>query len=244
MTVYGAFNPPPNMPAGSIEHIFARSDALSWVPAELDRIRQQDRVPLLTIEPWTGIGDTLDFVASAAVRSADPLWLRYGHEFNGDRYPWSLNATQLRRDWYAIESAIRAVSAPIKHICCPNIAFPGSKPLVDFWPGVGIFAALGVDGYDQINGAAPESFHDLFTQSVATFKALAPALPIWVCETAHPRRYAERLTGAGQAGWINDLRADAKRMGLAAVVWFNQDKDDGKWALGPAGARALFRGPA
>lgn len=237
MTIYGAFNSPPSAPRGTIEHVFARSDALSWVPDALAGIRERGRTPLLTIEPWDGEGDLLRALPSLTVGGR--LWLRYGHEMNGDWYPWGQRPSALRVMW----RMIKATSPLVRLIWCPNAIYPGSTPLADLWPGDDVFDAIGIDAYDQINGAPPQDFRHLITPTITVIQnaiGLRGNYPLWICETATPRRHAERPVGAGQAGWINDMKHDAKRMGIDAVVWFNEDRPDGHWALGPAGTKALF----
>src|SRR4029078_9305705 len=72
-----------------IEHVFRRSDQLVGL-GELDAIRKRGRTPLLTVEPWAGLGDLIGRLGALG-----PCLLRYGHEMNGTWYPWSLDPDKL-----------------------------------------------------------------------------------------------------------------------------------------------------
>jgi hypothetical protein len=214
-----------------IDHVFASSADLGWVPAALQRSRAAGRTPLVTVEPWSDLGQL-----PATLPSLGPCYLRYGHECNGGWYPWSKDPARLQREWRALRFA-----APdhVRLVWGVNIGFPGSAPLAAYWPGDAIFSVIGLDGYDRINGAPPRSFRQLFAPSLDAVRPFGPDLPRWVCETATPRLLGAEADTSRQKPWAIALRADAPGLGVDAVVWFNADKPDGRWALSPNAARAF-----
>lgn len=220
----GAFQPPTGL-AVDIEHLFCRSDG-PYPYTDLARIRNAGRTPLLTVEPWTGLGGLLD-----ALPRLGPCWLRYGHEFNGRWYPWSGNAPALIEQWRWIA---RVKPSSVELVWCLNVAFPGSFPLGDFWPGGQFIDLLGLDGYDQAGNPPnpPASFAAICGPTLDYLEKLAPNKPVVICETATPR-------GRGQAGWIAGLWREVEaRPQVEAVCWFNLKKEQ-DWTLGKAGVRAF-----
>lgn len=220
----GAFQPPAGL-AVDIEHLFCRSDG-PYPLQDLARIRNAGRTPLLTVEPWTGIGQLPQII-----RGLGPCWLRYGHEFNGRWYPWAGNAQALIADWRRIA---RLKPDDVELVWCANVAYPGSVPLGDFWPGGAFVDILGLDGYDQAGTPPnpPASFKSICGPTLDYLSKLAPNKPVVICETATPK-------GRGQAAWIREMwRSLEERSQVEAVCWFNAKKEQ-DWTLGKAGLAAF-----
>lgn len=225
--ILGMFNPDGAL-RGGIEHIYRRADDPEPPLAELKRIREAGRTPLLTVEPWQGVGRLLDWLP----RLRGPLYLRYGHEMNGNWYPWSENPRRYVKDWQAIARQQR--DPQVRLVWCPNVAFPESRPLAAYWPGP-VMDDLGLDGYNW--GAPWRPFAKIFGPSLAEVAALAPRMPILICEVGCPRRQA-------RTAWIRAMwqtLGDEPR--VAAVAWFNEDKER-PWRLTGKALAAFLAGAA
>lgn len=216
-----------------VEHVFVAANDPEWAGEALRGIAERGRAAFLTIEPWQPVTD--DDLARWAVhlwRASRPVHVRYQHEMNGSwGYPWQGDPERHRRDWTAFA---RAMPANVVRVWSPNVAYPGSRPIVDFWPGAEYVDAIGVDGYAR-DGETPA---EVFEPTRLDLAAIAPGTPLMIAETAAPRgprqkRYAEALVGYGRS------------RGLAACVWFNANKsgqgpDEADWRLSPAARRAFL----
>lgn len=223
--ILGMYQPDPAL-QGGIEHIYRRSDDPSPPLSELARIRAAGRTPLLTVEPWTGLGHLLDWLPQLT----DPLYLRYGQEMNGTWYPWSDAPRQYVRDWQTLAGAPRPAS--VRLVWCPNVDFPGARPLADVWPGP-IMDDLGLDGYNR--GDPWQSFADVFAPSLAEVADLASDKPLLLCEVGCPRE-------PRRPEWIRQMwRTLRTNPRVQAVVWFNVDKER-TWRLNPKALAAFLAG--
>ena len=63
--------------------------------------------------------------------------------------------------------------------------YDGTTPVTSIWPGAGYVDVLGLDGYNWGTGGvfAWRSFGAIYAIQYARLVALAPTLPVWVCET-------------------------------------------------------------
>jgi mannan endo-1,4-beta-mannosidase len=229
--------------------------------ADLDAVAARGATPVLTWEPWDpadGRRSTLADLAAgawdgqlwwwaAALRDwGRPVLLRFAHEQNGDWYPWAVGVAGTRaRDHVAAwqhlaEVFTQAGAANVDLVWNPNVAYPGSSPMADTWPGAGSVGRVALDGYNW--GAVPghggwREPEDLFGPSLEELRALAPGVPVLVAEVG----CAE--SGGDKAAWITDLVAwlDAQA-DVEALVWFDHDKEtDWRLASSPASARAARR---
>ncbi len=230
----GAFDPAGTLRGAplAIELTYCRADDPEWGAAEVRRIVAAGRVPLVTVEPWAwpDVGDGAAWQRALAPFHEGRLFVRFAHEANGTWYPWSRNPEEYRRlyrDWCGWMPSF------VETVWSPNVAYPGSSPMADYWPGEWVdWVAL--DGYAWTG----ESFGEVFGASLAEVRRIAPHRPVMVAETAAPR-------GKGQAAYARDAARAVRDGTVQACVWLNTDKrgqgpDERDWRLSGPAARALL----
>ncbi|MEC5190025.1 MULTISPECIES: glycoside hydrolase family 26 protein [unclassified Arthrobacter] len=215
--------------------------------AELEATRSRGATTLLTWEPWTWGGGTaqpayaLDRVTAgdfdpyltrwgAALASwGHPVMLRFGHEMNGNWYPWSegLNSNgpgDYAAAWRHVHDVVAATGATnITWVWNPNVPYWGSTPLDGLYPGPGYVDAVALDGYNWGTSAVGTSWispTDLFAPGLAELRRLAPGKQVLIAETSSAEQ------GGSKAGWNTALISYlAGQADVTAVVWFNFNKE-------------------
>jgi len=230
--VIGAFSPG-RLPV-DLESVYVRADAApdhGW----LGGIVASGRQMMVTIEPFEWPSDADLRRWAEAFRRFDnvvPILVRYCHEMNLDPertpYPWGGDPVRFYREWARF---VEAMPENVETVWSPNVGYPGSRPMTEYWPRATGADWLGLDGYAWDD----ESFADVFRASLATLRTIAPDLPVMIAETAHPR-------GAGQTAYARDAARAVERGDVQAVVWFQMDKER-RWKLSDSAARAFVSGP-
>jgi hypothetical protein len=210
---------PPDGATIDIEHLYRRSDDVDEPFDELAAIHAAGRTPLLTIEPWDGPGYLFDWLPRLG-RLDGEVYLRYGHEMNGNWYPWAGDPSAFVEAWRDLAAHL---TPNVKTVWCPNITYDTQSPRIKaYWPGRSFVDVIGLDGYDW-NG---QRWTQVFAPTLNELDHINTTLPRWICETASP-------AGPQQADWVADmLRAARRRRDIAAIVWFNADKER-DWRLTP-----------
>jgi hypothetical protein len=182
----------------------------------------------------------LDTWGAAAATLDMPFMLRFGHEFNGDWYPWSLArngrdagaakayASAFRR----VVTRLRAAGARrVQHVWCYN---HNSQPPESWndpraaYPGDDFVDWIGIDGYNfgtSQSWSRWTAFRDVFANAVALASEISPRKPIVLAEMGCSE------TGGDKAEWIARMAADFARMpSVRAFTWFDIVKET-SWAL-------------
>lgn len=189
-------------------------------------------LPLITVHgPAAVIGDvnggaydaTIDVWAQAAAAYGLPVYFRPWPEMNGgwEVYAASkVGAANYVKAFNRLQTRVQAVASNVLFVWCPNVAYPGSTPFADVYPGNPDL--LGLDGYNWgTNPLKPDrwrSFDEVFATSLQQLATLAPGKPVWICETASTE------IGGDKAAWITDMWASFKSgryPNLQALVWFD-----------------------
>lgn len=214
---------------------------------ELEAVRSRGAVTLLTWEPWTWGGGTdqpaysLDRIAAgdfdAYLRRwgqdlaswGHPVMLRFGHEMNGNWYPWSEGVNgngpgDYVAAWRHVHDVVAATGASnITWVWNPNVPYWGSTPLDGLFPGLAYVDAVALDGYNWGTSAAWSSWvspSELFGQGLAELRRLAPGKQMLIAETASAEQ------GGSKADWNSALIGYLAAQGdVTAVVWFNFNKE-------------------
>lgn len=204
------------------------------------------------------------FAALLAAQGGEVI-VRLMHEPNLARYHWGVGKNEYdarapgvyREIWRHLVARVRVAAGAeaasrIRFAFCPNaesVPGPGNSTahgwntIAAYWPGAEWVDLAGVDGYNWGDTQTPErhgwrsswrSFADVLGPAVAELRALAPGMPLYVFETA------SAPTGGDKAAWLRDAAAKARGWDLAALCWFEADKEI-DWRLGtgisPATAR-------
>ncbi|MET3809925.1 glycosyl hydrolase [Arthrobacter sp. UYEF3] len=215
--------------------------------AELDAARKRGAVTLLTWEPWAWGGGTnqpayaLDRITAGSFDPylrqwgeslaawGHPVMLRFGHEMNGNWYPWSegINgngAGDYVAAWRHVHDVVTATGASnVTWLWNPNVPYQGSSPLDALYPGPAYVDAVALDGYNRGTSAAWSSWispSELFGPGLAELRRLAPGKQVLVAETSSAEQ------GGSKADWNTGLISYlAAQADVTAVVWFNFNKE-------------------
>lgn len=194
--------------------------------AELDAARSRGAVVLLTWEPWVwGAGTSqpaysLDRIIAgdfdpyirqwgqALANWGHPVMLRFGHEMNGNWYPWSeqLNgngAGDYVAAWRHVHDVVASTGASnVTWVWNPNVPYWGSTPLDVLYPGPVYVDAVALDGYNWGTSASWSTWvspSQLFGDGLAQLRTLAPAKQILIGETSSAEQ------GGSKAEWTSSL---------------------------------------
>ncbi|MFN8074738.1 MAG: glycosyl hydrolase [Kineosporiaceae bacterium] len=249
------------------------SSGKSFPVSDAQALWSQGVLPHYTWEPWNpslgvkdsgqihlqdivnGTWDSYIRARGAELASAKvPVMVRWGHEFNGDWYPWGLanngnngalyaqafrhvhdlvvqqGATNVQWIW-----AYNNNSSPNQSWNAPSTAYPGDA-YVDW---------VGIDGYNW--GKAPSwdpagnywtSFTDLISNAYNQARSIAPKRPVMVAEMASTE------DGGDKAAWINAMSqtlASGAFPDLKTIAWFDQDKEELWSGTSSAGVTTAFK---
>jgi Glycosyl hydrolase family 26 len=159
-----------------------------------------------------------------------PFFLRLNWEMNGGWFSWGTTSsnqntpTDYVAAWRHIHDIFAAQGASnATWVWCPNVAYSGSVPYAQLYPGDGYVDWTCLDGYNE--NANSTSFSNLFTQSYNDLLKIAPTKPIMIGETGSLEY------GAGvKANWISSMLSELPTNfpRIKAVVYFN-------WRCGSSG---------
>jgi beta-mannanase len=227
-----------------------------------DAINARGAVALISWEPWdswrggvdqpqyalrrivAGSQDALiDRWAAEIARYRRPVMIRFAPEMNGDWRPWATGVNGNRPgDYVAAWRHVRrrfsrAGARNVVWVWNPIVAYDGSTPLRQLFPGPRAVDWVAVDGYNW-GATRPwgwQSYADIFAPTLRALHRLAPRRPVMLAETGS-------APDARKAAWVADTLRSAHADRLAAVVWFEFDKET-DWRLGadPASAGAAGR---
>lgn len=202
---------------------------------------------LVTWEPWAwGSGLNQPAYASARIAAGDfdgylwswgtamaswgkPVMLRYGHEMNGNWYPWAdgVNDNQSGdyvKAWKHVHDVlIAAGAANVSWVWSPNVPYTGSTSLAGLYPGSAYVDTVALDGYNWGTAAVGSKWTDpstLFGGGLTLLRKLAPGKQIIIAETASAE------AGGSKAAWNAALVSYlAAQSDVTGVVWFHHDKE-------------------
>jgi hypothetical protein len=207
----------------------------------------------------------IDGWAAAAKADGRPVFLRFGHEMNGDWYGWSgarnggslTAAQQFVATWRYVHGRFaRAGATNVTWVWCVNHE---SVPNVDwneaqhYYPGDAYVDWTCADGYNwgtsqtASNGgwnSRWQTFDEVFASTYQRLTTLAPTKPFMIGE------FGSSEAGGSKAAWITDA-ASRMRTGypqLRAFIWFNMNKET-DWRVESSSTslnafRAAFAGDA
>ncbi|MBF4631576.1 endoglucanase [Clavibacter michiganensis subsp. phaseoli] len=213
---------------------------------------------LITWEPWQGgAGVDQSAYSNARVVAGDfdayirswgadlakygqPVYLRYGHEMNGNWYPWSDgvngNASgSYVAAWRHVHDLVVAQGATnVRWVWSPNVPYPGSTDLASLYPGADQVDVVALDGYNwgAVAGQRWTAPADLFGPGLAQLRAIAPGKPLVIAEVASSE------TGGSKADWDRDLVAYLQAQpDVVGFVWFDFQKEE-DWRIDSSAASA------
>ena len=222
--------------------------------------RARGKTLQVTWEPWhfsdpgaVKLGDIIagkhdkyiDDWAAGARSFGGEIWLRWGHEMNGNWYPWSIgqngsDAQNWTRAYRHIHDRFRRAGASnVRWIWCFNAE---SVPDLSWndpaktYPGNDYVDAVAVDGYNFGATTAHsrwQSFEQIFARPVALANEKWPDKPLWIGETGCS------TNGGDKVAWLRQmdksLRGPLSR--VESVTWFEAAKE-ADWRMVSSAASA------
>lgn len=214
-------------------------------PTALRRQVQAGRLPMVTWEPFdvtqpsadtfplpaiaAGQFDAYLSAQGAALAAVEaPVALRFGHEMNGDWYPWGHGVNgNTAADFVA---AYRHVHDVVTAAGADNVLWVWSPNLIDFDPHQDLGALYPGDGYVDWVGLsayfdeATDTYDRLFPQTLRAIDLVAPTKPIYVAEGAV-------LPGPTRPAMIRDLITGLLATPrLVGFTWFERSTNH-DWRL-------------
>ena len=189
----------------------------------------------------------IDSWAQASKSFGNEMWIRWGHEFNGNWYPWSTSANGQNPKVYAAafrhvrSRFVRAGALNVKWIWCLNAeSVPNAKwndPVLAY-PGDAAVDMIAIDGYnfgDALSHSRWQSFEEVFAAPYDKVLRRWKHKPLIVGETGCA------TTGGDKAQWIRDMDKSLKTRfkKFQGVVWFEAQKEaDWRMASSPESREA------
>jgi len=153
------------------------------------------------------------------------VMIRFGHEMNGDWYPWSGQPSAYRAAWRHIVTVFRQRGATnVKWVWSPNVD-QGSYPFAQYFPGDSWVDYVALDGYNWGKSGVGvnqwQTLSQVFSSSYRQITQLS-SKPVIIAETSSSE------LGGNKAAWIRDglLKTIPQQFPrVRAVVWFDRSME-------------------
>lgn len=207
---------------------------------DLTYIKSSGKKLLIAWEPWNpaeGLRQSRNYLAQITSGALDPyliqfahqiktyaapVTIRFGHEANGDWYPWGRKPKDYISAYRHIVNLFRGQSVTNVTWMWSVNASPVSN-LSRYYPGSAYVNVIGVDGFNF--GATQSwstwtSFSDIFSPAIA-YLTLRYSQPIVISETASAE------IGGSKAAWITGMFStlQTKFPNIHEIVWFDLNKE-------------------
>jgi mannan endo-1,4-beta-mannosidase len=188
---------------------------------------------------WEPYGTSLQAIANGqsdayitrfadAVRTLNlPVAISFGHEMNGNWYPWGTDqstAAEFVAAWRHMHDLfVQAGASNVIWVWNPNIVNPVPQVQLSlYWPGDSYVDWVGITGYFPASG--PETFASLYGPTIAEIKHFT-AKPIIIAETSVE-------TGPSDMQAARSLVAGVKHHPrVLGFIWFDFDKAGIDWQI-------------
>jgi hypothetical protein len=205
------------------------------------------RIPLVTWEAWENsvgapltdiIGGTYDSMITSraqAVKSfGQKFFLRWGHEMNGNWYPWdganngadtAATTTFIAAYRHIHDLFVAAGATNALWVFCPNVdSVPNESwnQWQSYYPGDAYVDWMGFDGYNWGTVQTTSTWQSFPTIAGRIYPSLATkGKPIMIPETASAE------LGGDKAAWIAGILPSLETMfpSVKALVWFQMNKE-------------------
>ena len=236
--------------AGSSRHYvlrFAAIDDKIQIP-QLSEIHEMGAIPILTLEPWQpGAGPVqpdyqlsriaagsfdaqLDAWARNLAESGQPVILRFAHEMNTDRYPWSVGinnntAGDYVAAWHHLRERFAQENARnVQFMWGPNAPYEGAASIAQTFPGTDAVDVLALDGYNWGDGDG-HTWKSPEENLRGRNRAVALSRPSSSDPDRGDRHRRRAGVGVDKANWIADLVNFLGRQDrVSGFVWFSDEQ--------------------
>lgn len=247
---------------------------------QLPNVWNNRNVPLVTWEPYicTPAGTPVDVEARAAAGQYDAylsawadrlklflsgpdgsyntaddrrVYLRPGHEMNGDWYPWGAavggnSPADFVRMWRRVVNLFRARgldSAHVQWVWAVNHTDVGGFPAEQFYPGDEDVDWVAIDGYNWGASQTWSSWQtpdQVYGPMVARLRALT-SKPLAITEGASTTATVSGASVAAKSGWVTEFFNYLLANDIRLVAWFNEDKETDWAVFGGARGDSTFK---
>jgi mannan endo-1,4-beta-mannosidase len=174
-------------------------------------------------------GDSNRYISefAQAVKAANvPIAISFGHEMNGNWYPWGstdASPASFVAAWRLIHALfVGAGATNVIWIWNPNVISASPVPLQPYYPGNSYVDWIGLTGYFPMTGAT--TFTELFGPTMTEIRQFT-GKPFIIVETA-VQSGPEEVTCTR-----NLVRGVLHRSDVLGLVWFEYDKGGVDWTL-------------
>ena len=178
----------------------------------------------------------IDTWASSAKSDGREIFVRFGHEMNGDWYGWGgaqngANAQAPQKfieTWKYVRARFAAKGVTnVTWVWCPNhesVPNQSWNQPENYYPGHDQVDWICADGYNwgsSQSWSSWKSFDGVFQNIYGRLTTLAPSKPFMIGE------FASTEHGGSKANWIQDAaaRIPASYPQIKAFIWFNVNKE-------------------
>jgi mannan endo-1,4-beta-mannosidase len=175
-----------------------------------------------------GASDTYITRFARAVRALNlPVAISFGHEMNGDWYPWGTEQTTAAdfvMAWRHIHNLFTAAGASnVIWVWNPNAIYPvPDVKLKPYYPGDSYVDWAGITGYFATTG--PQTYATLYAPTIKEIKRFTRK-PLIIAETSVE-------TGAAEPACARNLvRTLTSHREVLGFIWFDYNKDGVDWRV-------------
>ncbi len=212
-----------------LEYIKSRNFKLqlSWEPWNPNEGQSQS-VDYLKEIPSGKHDDYLRLFVTSIKEFGNPVVMRFGHEMNGNGYPWGNRAEEYRNAYRHIVDFFRKEGVTtVTWMWCvnaDNVPYSSIETVANFYPGDDVVDAIGIDGFN-FGSTQPSigwrSFRDIFGNAY-NFIRKKYTKPIVIAEVASTEH------GGDKAAWVRNMftvELTSYFPSVQEVVWFNLLKE-------------------
>ncbi|MFC1693105.1 glycoside hydrolase family 26 protein [Candidatus Latescibacterota bacterium] len=214
---------------------------ISWEPYR-DTFNEASILPNIAEGKYD---DLITGFADSCKSFGKPVIIRWGHEMNGNWYPWS--GSRLNRSAEIYKRAYRKIREIFKSEKCENVTFvfcvnssdvPAKKwnRLEEYYPGSDYVDYVGIDVYNWGNTKEWDSWFwkrsrwskpiDIISKPYERIIKLAPEKPILVCEVG------TTSSGGNKQQWMEQFFRSIQNnfKAVKGFIWFDYNKET-DWSI-------------
>ena len=185
------------------------------------------------------------------------ILLRFGHEFNGNWYPWGNQPEALKSAWRYLHAKFSeaGINDSVGWVwCANNVDVDSYNDVTAYYPGDDVVDWLSIDGYNwgsNYSFTRWKSFDETFSQQYVKMVAAVPNKPMMLAEVSSTEPADVPDPSWGQDGdnsdameskeaWTTDMMQSiqANYPAIKSIIWFNTNKEL-DWALNDTGNTGL-----
>lgn len=209
---------------------------------DLAYIKQKNYTLIIAWEPWNpqeGQSQSVDYLQSIISGGQDdyikqfasrikeynqPVIIRFGHEMNGNWYPWGNKPDEYTKAYKYIVNLFRQENISnvswMWSINADNVPYEPIAGAIKYYPGNDYVDVVGIDGFNFGGSRGWRSFRQIFIEPYNFTKQFNK--PIFIAETASSEANGDK------ADWIVQMYRDLDSVfvQVAEIEWFNILKEE------------------